>query len=89
MIIKDLHGDRYELSKTRLSELPKRWLSRYVILKEFTSFDICADVPVRYTGNSKPDEPTHLSNYGQNYVGCRPFSPTNYKRIVKAAKEAK
>jgi len=89
MIIKDLQYVSYELTKTRLSELPKQKLSRYVILKEFTGFGAWDSVPVRYTGNSKTYGPNHMRNYAENYVGCRPFSPADYKKIVKAAKEAK
>ena len=104
MIIKDLNGTSYELTKTILSELPKGDQSRYVILKE-----ILQDPPERYTSNfyehfgvapvhyrdrngglpPSAGEPTYLMNQGCNFIGCRPFSTANHNKILKAAKGAK
>lgn len=90
MIIKDLNHTRYELTKTELRELPECRLSRYVILREFAEGIKRKSnyVPVRYKGN--PVDALLLGNRAPiNYVGCREFSPTNYRKIMKAVEEAK
>lgn len=80
MIVEDLAGDKYSLTKTRLSEVYGR---RYILLKEFEPNDTW--VKVRY--KRLPDI-NNLFNlpFGDCYIGCRRFAPETYVLIVKAAK---
>jgi hypothetical protein len=97
MIIKDLKGKRYDLTKRVLSELPKQNGSRYVLLRELQKdLDNATNkVPVRYYWSPKPftenttSATAKLRNLGSFYIGCRPFSITNYCKIANAAKRAK
>jgi hypothetical protein len=98
MIIKDLRGNRYDLTKQVLRELPKQNGSRYVLLRELQDHldNESNNVPVRYYWGSKALSEdatsfaaTKLYNLGPFYIGCRPFSITNYWKIANAAKRAK
>jgi hypothetical protein len=93
MVVTDMEGRHYSLTKTRLSELPISSMinSRFVLLSELKKALVNSDddrVPVRYYGLDEHD-PTLLFNRGYNCVGCRHFDPTTYQTIVKAAKAAK
>ena len=81
MLIKDLNRTSYELTKTRLSELPKGDHSRYVILTEILQtppgdyasleFYTYGVTPVRYrtlSGEFPANEKSIAPTYLKNYT---------------------
>lgn len=87
MIIEDLKGKKYEISKTRIRELPLVALSRYVLFSELRASlsEKSRDTPVRYRGESTEPEPNYLMDLGPTNLGCREFSPEVFAKILKAA----
>jgi hypothetical protein len=87
VIITDLGGQEYELTETRLSELPIVKYSRFVRLAKLQKYlsNHSRYTPVHYTGGR--GEGVELLNLGKHYIGCRPFSPEDYALIIKAAEE--
>ena len=85
MIIKDLNAQEYNVTKTRIYELPLIKLSRYVIFSELRDAWGSGDTPVRYRGDARENGPTYLGDYGPDSLGCRTFSPATFAKILKAA----
>jgi len=90
--ITDYNGTDYNLTKKLLEELPKGKLSRYVLLVELKYVikmfgERC--VPVRYHGQSLSVIPNMLRNQGTNHIGCRPFAPEVYAKIMAYANATK
>ena len=86
MKITDCNGTSYNLTKELLEELPKCELSRYVILVELKhalKMFHGKVAPVRYYGQEHlPVIPTMLGNIGPDHIGCRPFTPEVYAKIM-------
>jgi len=90
MIIYDVMGGKYSLTRTMVKEVAcVEFGNRYVLLKELnTDSD---RTPVRYfpPNGRKEDFPNDLFNVSKTALGCREFEPKVYALIVKAAKAAK
>ena len=97
IIIRDTSGIRYELNRRTLSETPHGRHSCYVILKELllpAPEGGYGATPVRYRDSKgRMDATAHRCNWLRNHnatsIGCRTFTPADYKKIMTAAKGAK